>query len=242
MSLSIDYNAVDIDNEVVVLDADTIAQTEADCRLGVSENGDTTYDINSPTCKEVLGEVIRKPATDPINPNGIDTINTYPINVAHSRQTGIQSSFDYRWDFTGYGNFAFSAGYYDALTHTTQQKAGDPTYNLLCCANSDELKSRFNASLTWNVGKWSSTLYGLRNGSSWNSVGTAKNIGPWVVFNGSVRYQLNKQASMLVSVNNIANKRPPIDSTNGNWPYYDTGIYNALGREVMAELHLDFGS
>jgi iron complex outermembrane receptor protein len=45
-----------------------------------------------------------------------------------------------------------------------------------------------------------------------------------------------------VSVNNIANKRPPIDSTNGNWPYYDTGIYNALGREVMAELHLDFGS
>jgi len=241
LTWSMDYNAIRISNEVAILGSDEILELEANCRLGVSENGQTTYDINSPTCAEALGEVQRLPASDPVNPGGVQQVSTYPINVSSEYQTGIQSNLTYRLDAGAWGKFVFSGDYYNEFKHTWKEKQGDATYDLLCCANSDEFKSRVSGSLTWNVGDWSSTVYGIRNGSTWNAVGTAKNIAPWVLFNASVRYRVNPVASIALVVNNIANKRPPLDRTNGNWPYYDVGNYNAYGRALWVELGLDFG-
>lgn len=242
LSWSVDYNSVVIENEVATLGNNDILTTEANCRLGRSENGDTTYDINSPTCREVLGEVRRLPANDPVNPNGVEAVFTYPINVAKQRQNGIQSTLDYRLRTERYGDFLFNANYYTALKHTYQQKAGDDTQDLLCCANSNELRSRVSASVTWNKGDWSTTLYGLRNGKTWNEIGEARNIGPLITYNATARYQVNPTAWVSVAVNNVGNKRPPRDATNGNWPYFDRLSYSALGRSFWVELGLDFGS
>ncbi len=242
LSWSVDYNAIRISNEVVTLGNDEILEQEANCRLGQSENGETKFDINSPTCREVIGEVKRLPSTDPVNPGGIQEVDTYPINVASEYQTGIQSSLNYHLATTSIGSFQFGLDYYDELKHTYQEKAGDPVTNYLCCANSDEFKSRVSGSVTWNIGKWSSTVFGIRNGSTWNAIGTEKNIGPWITFNGSVNYKITPKTSISLIVNNIANKRPPTDTTNGNWPYYDVGNYNALGRAVYLELGMDFGN
>jgi len=240
LSWSVDYNAVRISNEVAILGSDEILAQEANCRLGVSENGQTHYDINSPTCQEVIGEVNRLPATDPVNPGGIQSISTYPINVSSEYQTGIQSKLNYNLEAGRFGRFSFDGDYYVALKHEWKEKAGDPTYELLRDANSDEFKSRVTGSVTWDIGDWSSTLWGVRNGKTWNQAGTAKNIGPWVLFNASVRYRFNPQTTLSLVANNIANKRPPVDVTNGGWPYYDTGDYNALGRAVYLEANWDF--
>jgi outer membrane receptor protein involved in Fe transport len=240
LSWSVDYNAIRISNEVVTLGNDEILQQEANCRLGTSENGQTAYDINSPTCREVIGEVKRLPSTDPVNPGGVQEVDTYPINVASEYQTGIQSSLNYHLKTASAGQFLFSLDYYDELKHTYQEKAGDPSLNYLCCNNSDEFKSRVSGSVTWNVGQWSSTLFGIRNGKTWNAIGTEKDIGPWITFNGSVNYKVNPKTSVSLIVNNIANKRPPTDTTNGNWPYYDVGDYNALGRAVYLDVGYDF--
>jgi hypothetical protein len=43
----------------------------------------------------------------------------------------------------------------------------------------------------------------------------------------------------MLSVNNLTNKRPPIDVTNGGWPFYDSGIYNAYGRSAQIEFSVD---
>lgn len=43
----------------------------------------------------------------------------------------------------------------------------------------------------------------------------------------------------MFSVNNLANRRPPRDATNGGWPYYDAGVYNAYGRSMQLELSVD---
>ncbi|WP_243041357.1 TonB-dependent receptor plug domain-containing protein [Dyella sedimenti] len=241
LSWSVDYNAIRISNEVVTLGNDEILEQEADCRLGTSENGQTAYDINSPTCREVLGEVKRLPSTDPVNPGGVQEVDTYPINVASEYQTGIQSTLNYHLTTASLGSFQFGLDYYDELKHTYQEKTGDPTINYLCCANSDEFKSRVSGTVTWNIGKWSSTLFGIRNGRTWNAIGTEKNIGPWITFNGSVNYKVTPMTSISLVVNNIANKRPPKDITNGNWPYYDEGDYNALGRALYLEVGFDFG-
>lgn len=60
--------------------------------------------------------------------------------------------------------------------------------------------------------------------------------------NASVRYRVTPRATVSLVVNNLANKRPPVDVTNGGWPYYDTGDYNALGRAMYLEAGFDFGS
>ncbi|HEY9132050.1 MAG TPA: TonB-dependent receptor [Dyella sp.] len=242
LSWSVDYNAIRISNEVVTLGNDEILSQEANCRLGVSENGQTTYDINSPTCQQVIGEVKRNPANAPINPGAINEVDTYPINVANEYQTGIQSSLNYHLKAGAAGDFLFGLDYYDELKHTYQEKAGDQTLNYLCCYNSDEFKSKVSGTITWNIGKWSTTVFGIRDGSSWNAIGTEKNIKPWVIFNGSVNYKVTPKASISLVMNNIANKRPPRDDTNGNWPYYDVGDYNALGRAVYLEVGYDFGN
>ncbi|QQP96096.1 TonB-dependent receptor plug domain-containing protein [Lysobacter enzymogenes] len=242
LSWSVDYNSIVIENEVQTLGNDDILRSEADCRLGVSENGGVRYDIDSPTCREVLAEVRRLPATDPVNPNGIDAIFTYPINVAEQRQSGIQSTLDYRVRSERFGDFAFNANYYTVLKHSARQKDGEDNRDLLCCANSNELRSRFSASATWTRGDWSATVYGLRNGKTWNSIGTARNVGPLTTYNASARYQLNPTLWLSAAVNNLSDKRPPRDRTDGNWPYFDRGNYSALGRSFWVELGLDFGS
>jgi len=240
LSWSVDYNAIRISNEVVTLSSDEILNQEANCRLGVSENGQTTFDINSPTCQQVIGEVKRNSATAPINPNAVTEVDTYPINVATEYQTGVQSSLNYHFKTAGFGSFQFGLDYYDEFKHTYQEKAGDQTLNYLCCDNSDEFKSRVTGTATWNIGKWSTTVFGTRNGRTWNAIGTEKDIGPWITFNGSVNYKVTPKASISLVMNNIANKKPPRDTTNGNWPYFDEGNYSALGRAVYLEMGYDF--
>jgi len=241
LSWSVDYNAIRVTNEVVTLGSDQILTEEANCRLGVSDNGQQAYDIHSPTCQQVIAEVQRYPASDPVNANTVKQVNTYPINVASEYQTGIQSSVKYHLQTEHFGSFLFGLDYYDELKHTYQQKAGDPVLNYLCCANSDEFKSRVNGTLTWNIGNWSSTLYGIRNGVTWNYAGTRPNVGPWITFNGSVGYRVTPKTTVSLTANNIFNKHPPIDTTNSSWPYYDELQYNALGRSVYLDIGFDLG-
>jgi outer membrane receptor protein involved in Fe transport len=47
---------------------------------------------------------------------------------------------------------------------------------------------------------------------------------------------------VALTANNLFNKRPPTDNTNDNWPYYDEGDYNALGRSVFLDVGFDLGT
>lgn len=242
LSWSVDYNAIRIANEVITLGNDEILAQEANCRLGESENGQTAYDVNSALCRQVLDEVKRLPASDPVNPGGVQEVDTYPINVASEYQTGIQSTLTYRLKTAALGSFQFGLSYYDELKHSWREKAGDSSINYLCCANSDEFKSRVTGTASWTIGKWNSTVFGIRNGRTWNAIGTSKDIGPWITFNGSVAYHVTPRTSVSLVVNNIADKRPPVDRTNDSWPYYDQGNYSALGRSIYLDIGFDFGS
>jgi len=240
LNLSVDYNSVKIENEVNILGTDSILTTEANCRLGASENGDVAFDINSPTCRQILAQVQRLPANDPLNPNGVSKVFSYPINLAKQRQTGIQASADYKWSAGRAGEFGVNAGYYRSLKHELQQQEGDPVYDMLCCANSNELHYRATFGANWNIGAFSTNVYGIRNAPTWNAIGEERNIGPWTTWNATVNYRINKVASVLLTANNLTNERPPVDRSNGNWPYYDQGVYNAFGRSMFVELSLDF--
>ncbi|WP_058834190.1 TonB-dependent receptor plug domain-containing protein [Luteimonas abyssi] len=239
LTLSLDYNAIKIRDEVELLGVDDILTLEANCRLGVSDNGQTEYDIASPTCRDVLAQVIRRPGDDPVDPNGIEEVTTYPINLANQRQTGVQAAAQYRWSAGNFGDFDLDVGYYRTLRHSRQQQEGDPIEDLLCCANSNELHHRTTASLGWQRGPVRATLWGIRNARTWNEADTARDVGPWTTFNGSVAYRFGDRFGVMLSVNNLFDRQPPIDRTNGNWPFYDRGVYSALGRSMQIEWSMD---
>ena len=239
LTMSVDYNSIKIDNEVALLGINDILELEGNCRLGTSENGQTAYDVNSPTCRDVLAQVTRKGASDPVSPNGIDEVRTYPINLANQRQTGVQANVEYKWSTASFGDFDLQVGHYRPLKHTQQQKDGDPVIDQLCCANSNEIRDRTSATLSWNRGPIGATLYGLHSAKTWNQAGTERDIGSWTTYNGSVSYRFNDTYGLMFSVNNLTNERPPIDATNNGWPFYDTGIYNAFGRSAQLEFSVD---
>lgn len=240
LNLSIDYSRVSIQNEVRSIDLDAILQTEANCRIGHSEGGQA-FDINSPTCQHAFALIQRNPPTAPFNPNQITSVIEIPINIASEYQSGIQASARYNWKTDNLGDFQLGASYFVQLKHTSKEFPGDATFDDLCCNNNDEFFNTFTANATWDIGKFSTTLHGVRYAPTWASDSSARNVGPWIVYSGSVKYQITPDMYTSLIVNNITNKGPPKDPTNGSYPYYDTGNYNAYGRAYWLEFGIKFG-
>ena len=241
-----DYTHIAIANEVQTQDINTLLATEADCRIGTSFGGQA-YDINSALCQNALAQVVRFPANDPfvLAQNQIQYVTVQPVNIASEKLDGIQSSATYRMDFGRYGNLALSGQYYIELHHTYQQGPGDPVIDLLHNFNSYEFKSRTSASASWAVGNWTSTVYGTLYGRATNYLGTGT-AGRWAQFNGSVQYNIGTNSYVTLIINNIANRRPPVDASfaGGNYsppPYYNVYVYNGYGRAFWLEFNTRFG-
>ena len=219
LRLSIDYSLVNIANEVQQTNLDTLLQTEADCRLGVSEGGQA-YNINSPTCQNTFA-LIQRGAT-----GSIASMISTPTNIALEHEAAVQGQISYSWPTQRAGSFSAGLRYFRQLQHTTTAYAGDAPLNQLCCDNSDEFFSTTTADVTWKFGPSTTTLHGIRNAPTWNAIGLARDLGPYVVVNGSERFDVPHGMYIEVIVNNIFNRYPPLDPTNNSYPYYDTGEYN----------------
>ncbi len=244
IDLKADYYSIKIDNEVSYQDPNQLLKDEAACRLG-------QLDINSPTCQQALAAIQRAPATGPV-PYNLLGITVSPINVSKENVSGILASATYRWDAGRYGDFVLTSQYNVTLKHTYQQFPGDPTIDYLRNPYySSEFKNIFNASLTWNIGKWTTTLFGTRYGATPNYTSQvnvtgygargAGTVAPWMVYNGSIEYALTPDAKVGLFINNIRNSMPPRDNTWVGWPYYNNFNYNAYGRAFWVQLNVHFG-
>jgi outer membrane receptor protein involved in Fe transport len=243
LRLSIDYSRVDISNKVQQLDTNTALQTEADCRLGSSEAG-LTYNINSPTCQNIMAVIQRQSPAGPLDPASITEIHSVPTNIALEHEAGIQSEARYGWTAGRIGSFSVDVRYFRQLQHTTKNFSGDVPQDLLASNvnyNNDEFEYTTSADVVWNIGKFSTTLHGIRYAPTWRYDGSARDLGPWLVVNGSGRYAIAPNMFMQLIVNNIANRRPPFDPSNPNYPYYDSGSYNDNGRAFWLEFGIKFG-
>lgn len=240
-----DYYNIKIDNEVSYQSVDQLMKDDAACLLG-------QLPLNSPSCQAALSQVQRATATGPL-PYNLLGITVKPINVSKEAVSGIVSSANYRMDLGRYGDLRLGAQYNVTLKHTYQQYPGDPDIDLLRNPYySSEFKTIFSGSATWSVGNWTSTLYGIRYGSTPNYTAqvnttgyTAKGAGtvaPWMVYNGSVEYRISDDAKVGLFVNNIRNSMPPRDSTWIGWPYYNVFNYNAFGRSYWVEMTVRFGA
>lgn len=254
-TIKADYYDISIKNEISPLSVDTLMHTDADCLLG-------KLDVNSPTCVDAITRIERTPITN--NPNSSENITSVtvgPINISNERVKGIVSSVDYRLDAGRFGNFSFGASYNVTLQHLYQQYPGDPMIQLLRNPYwSSEFKTIFTGTVTWDIGKWSTTLSGTRYGSVPNNYAQSYATGyatpcltsggyttcpgtlaPWILYNGSVKYQVTPDISTQLIVNNIFDSMPPRDTTATGWPYYNIFNYNPFGRMIWLNLNIHFG-
>lgn len=236
-----DYYRVKIDNEVNSYSVDTILQKEADCRIGHTRGG-TPVDTNSPSCQQFISQVVRNPLDATINPGGLVSVTTYPINISNETVSGIVANAQYRWDAGRYGDFTFAADYNTTLKHVYRQFPDDPETDLLRLASyGNQFKDIGSGSVTWDIGPWSTTVRGIRYGKTF-SYDASYTVGPWVTYNASIQYNFSDDAALTLIANNVFNSRPPKDRTFSAFPYYDIFSYNGLGRLVMAEFNMHFGA
>jgi outer membrane receptor protein involved in Fe transport len=250
-----DYYDIRIKNEVQIQSIDQLLKDEAACRLG-------QLDINSPTCQAALAQVIRYPATSGPTAYEIKELVVLPINIANEHVSGILASLHYRHDFGRWGQVAFASQYNVTLKHMFQQYPFDPTHDLLRNPfYSTEFKTIGNASITWDIDRFSTTVFGTRFGKTGNYASQLASTGygtpcttaatgyqscpgtvaPWMLYNGSVTYNITDDMKISGIVNNLKNSMPPKDATYTAVPYYNFTNYNPYGRSYWIEFDWRFG-
>ena len=236
-NLHADYYDVKIDNEVSDLSVDQLLQDESACRLG-------QLSPTSPTCVDALARITRSSLTGAISQIAIN-----PINISTERVKGVTAGADYRLQTTSLGSFGFGVNYNRTLEHTYQQFPGDPTFELLDSPFlSSEFKDTLTANVDWEIGRFSTTLYGVHYPGTYDfaaqtdpSNETRSKVSSHSLFNGSVRYRFTDDMSVSLIVNNIGDKGAPKDNSWTSYPYYNTFNYNGYGRSFWLEFDWRFG-
>ncbi|MEJ0084720.1 MAG: TonB-dependent receptor [Pseudomonadota bacterium] len=237
--VSLDYFDVKLSEQVVNLRVDNVLETEADCRLGETRNG-TPVDIDSPTCQDAIDRIVRYPDDGPISPGEVNTVRVNPINIANESTDGVDFGIRYKWPI-GESSLTFDASYTKVFNHESQQYAGDPIIDqFLPDSGFDIPRSKANASVTFDTGKWSATLHALRIDKlpNWDEDGF---ISASVWLNASADYKISDALSARLTIDNLTDKGPVRDPTYASYPYYDNSWFDTVGRTVFFTVNYQLG-
>jgi iron complex outermembrane receptor protein len=229
--VTLDYWNIKINDLVTNLNADNLLRDEANCRIA--------GDLTSPTCADAIARIVRYPLTALNKPGEIRQILVNPINAASTSVNGVDVSAKYALRTTAYGVFVTKLNYSKTLEKKSRQFAGDALNDDLDDLTNYDWRDKLNASVTWNLADWSSTLFLQRYGKAPNAAGTGF-LTPTTLVNASVVYNVNKRTTVSVAVNNLFNL-VKADNSAG-WPYYPVGNYSPTGRQAWVELNYHFGS
>ncbi|MET3009160.1 TonB-dependent receptor [Stenotrophomonas koreensis] len=235
LDLSVDYYRIKISNQVQVQDREWLRATEANCRLGVTDDG-TSVDIASPTCVDALARVIRDADGE------ITSVLFAPINIANEETSGLDVSASYRFSTATAGNFHLNGSYTWARQHERQLYPGDAYEDMLDVSFSATTlpSNKGNLGLSWDKDAFGASLFGNYLGRVANYDNDAWTDSTWR-FNASARYDINSHLRVALSVNNLFNKMPPKDATWANYPYYDTSWFSSVGRSYYLQVTWKLG-
>jgi iron complex outermembrane recepter protein len=239
-NLSLDFMHWGISNEIIAQDIVTLLKTESLCR-----QNSPGYSIDSPTCVAALSQVAR-------DANGqLVSVYTPKVNIAQETVNALQIGINYRQPLGRFGALAFEASWSDLLKHEFLQYPGEPAFDYLRDpTQSQEFKTKFNASLTWSIGAFSATGYVNRYGRTPNYLATINGYGtpgagalsPWAIANLSASYTVMKHFELTFNIDNLFNTQPPLDASYPGTQIqpYDELDYNVFGRQYYIEATYHF--
>jgi len=227
---SADYFRVKMKNQVLNMNIDTILRDEAACRAA---NGTT------PTCVDALARVQRY--TSGALLGQIQAVAINPINVAEETTDGIDIAAHLRVPTAGIGRFSLAASYTHVFNHTIRQYPGDPVIDKLAFDSGYYIpRDKGTASLTWDLGKFSTTLTGQRLSRLPNYDEDAY-IKASYLFNLSAQYSITDRVRLSGTVNNLFDQNPIKDRTYTSYPYYDISWFDGVGRSFYVQLTYKMG-
>lgn len=127
------------------------------------------------------------------------------------------------------------------LNHTIRQYPGDPVVDKLTYDSGYDIpRDKGTASLSWDLGKFSTTLTGQRLGRLPNYDENAF-IKESYLFNLSAQYNITDRFRLSGTINNLFDQNPIKDRTYGAYPYYDISWFDGVGRSFYVQLTYKMG-
>ena len=238
MSLSVDYYRIELEDQALQLGAGFLLSNEANCRLGVRENGQPfEFAPDSAFCQNIYGLVVRQGGT----PDGtIIRLNQAYINAALTDTSGIDATFRYAWDTDRLGRFGLDLGWSLTLTDRFKQFDTDPLVDFRDSLDLDA-RSRVRGSLSWSKGDWSTTVFGSRIGTNGNNAGrnftnaaggfSGRRLQPYMTYNWQVGKQFGENTSATFTIINVLNNQYRYDASFTGYPFYQPFVgADPLGR------------
>lgn len=233
--LAVDYYRIRVSNQVQAQSREQLRIDEANCRLGVTDSGQTV-DVNSPTCVDALARVIRDAD------GNITSVRFAPINIASEETSGVDVTANYRLQTANAGDFRFTGSYTWTDKHTRQQYPGDPEEDMLDVSFSATTlpRQKGNLGISWDRNAWGASVFGNYLGRVANYDNDAWTKATWR-FNAGARYDVNDHLRVSLTVNNLLDDMPPKDATWANYPYYDTSWFDSTGRSYFLQVTWKLG-
>ena len=252
-SVSADYHHWDIRDEVSQQSVDQLMRDESACRRGV-------LDASSGTCQAALSQVTRGAA------GTVQSIFVSKVNVAKETLNAVTLDTNYRQELGAYGALNLSGSWTRNLDHQYQQYPTDPVEDALNDPYySSDPKYKANASVGWDISRWTTTLYANYIGSTpnyraqlnptgsldpfgnpidgYNNYG-ARKLGSYTTLNASVNFAVTEDLKLSFLVNNLANRMPDMDVTyypGSSGAPYNSSNFDVLGRAYYLEARWNFG-
>ena len=186
----------------------------------------------------------------------ITRFNATPVNQFQEEVETIDARIIYNLD-TELGRFGFQGEYSNMLSHTRILEPGEPEINLRDdpIQGGWDFRSSFTGSLSFSRGDFSTTVTGIRRGSStvWRcfSVITGENRctngdprnGSYTTYNWTASYYFTPNFLTRIRVVNVADEKPPVDDTflNFDAPWYNYFVYPGAGIGRTIALEFEFG-
>ena len=238
LSISADYYDIELEDVVGDLSLALVLEREAECRLGTTVGGQAV-DPNSLECRDALNRITREPINGTILDENIRQVNTGPINRSVTQTTGVDATVRYTLDTDRFGTWSSQLQWSHVLSDESAEFAGDPLDNDRDDLQSFNWRSRLRGSVTWNKGDFTTTLFGIRNGSLPNWAETFR-TGPSMNYNLTMQYQIADNQQVGLFIQNVLDTEPTVDDTFNAYPYFLFRNFDPTGREWFLQYQISF--
>ena len=167
------------------------------------------------------------------------------FNVGSQKTDGIDVKLNYRIDTDKLGSFKLYASGTKTFSYERQVNADSPTEDLLGRLSGANEIARpdfvADAGTDWQLNDWSASLsahYISELGDGDFKFGGNETVDAWLVLSSSLGYDISDDQSLLLSVRNLNDKKPPYASspTNG----YASSVHDWIGRQWTLRYTLRF--
>ena len=223
LSITADYYRIKLMDAATQLSSAYILRNEANCRLGVDEQGNPV-DGSSAFCQNIVSFVNRQQAPGTGLDQRIDRLNTAYINAALTDTSGIDATLKYELDTDRWGRFGLDLSYSLVLTNKYKQFAEDDLVDYRDLPLFDySQRSRARGTITWSRGDWNASLFGTRLGTNWDAAWENR-LRPYMVYNLGIGKKWGENLRTDFVVQNLLNNQYRHDPTNTGYPYYNAWI------------------